>query len=212
MRFLCLHGSGTSAELFDLQAGGITQALEEEGHEFVFIDGKIEAEPTADFKGSFDGPFYDHYNRGPQPPNGSLAKAFTHTLDIINEQGPFDAVMGFSQGAALAAALIVHWKKTHPQSLFSLAVFICGVRPFESDGMKPIERDSVGAYPIDIPTVHIFGKKDAVYLDGMGLYGLCDPEKTVLYEHGMGHTIPFGEEETEAMIRAMQDGMKKCGV
>lgn len=39
MRVLCLHGMGTSAEIFQAQMSRITPLLEAMGHEFVFVDG-----------------------------------------------------------------------------------------------------------------------------------------------------------------------------
>lgn len=39
MRVLCLHGMGTSAEIFQAQMSRITPLLEAMGHEFIFVDG-----------------------------------------------------------------------------------------------------------------------------------------------------------------------------
>ena len=43
MRFLCLHGMGTSGRIFQAQLSPVTAMLGGE-HEFVYIDGEVESE------------------------------------------------------------------------------------------------------------------------------------------------------------------------
>lgn len=43
---------------------------------------------------------------------------------------------------------------------------------------------------IEVPTCHIIGANDP-YVDGtMALYGVCDPDTAIMFDHGKGHTIP----------------------
>jgi pimeloyl-ACP methyl ester carboxylesterase len=50
-------------------------------------------------------------------------------LEVLDEEGPFDGLIGFSQGAALAASLILqHSDRAHP--LVDCAIFICGTLPW----------------------------------------------------------------------------------
>jgi hypothetical protein len=46
MRFLCLHGMGTSGRIFEAQMAQIQASLPG-NHEFVFIDGEVESDPLA---------------------------------------------------------------------------------------------------------------------------------------------------------------------
>ncbi|RHZ49542.1 uncharacterized protein CDV56_105011 [Aspergillus thermomutatus] len=208
MRFLCLHGAGTSAEIFEIQSGGITQELENKGHKFLFVNGRVNSKPEAEIEGVLDGPFYSHYPRDVYP-GEDLARAFEYTLDIIEKQGPFDGVMGFSQGAALACALLANHAKTSPKPLFKVAVFICGATPYESSGSKELVAED-GKYPVTIPTTHIVGKQDPYYKGSMHLYGLCDPSKAVFYDHGSKHHIPFDQANTAAMVSAIEKSIKRA--
>ncbi|KAF9884472.1 hypothetical protein FE257_001733 [Aspergillus nanangensis] len=204
MRFLCLHGAGTSAEIFEIQSGGITQALEDEGHEFVYVDGRQESEPEPELKGAGIPPFFTHYPRD-RAPGEDLIRAFEHITNIIETQGPFDGVMGFSQGAGVSSALIAHRAKTNQKPLFKLAVFICGAAPFDAaTNGKEFLTAPEGQYPIDIPTTNIVGKLDHVYDMSMSLYGLCEPSKTEFYDHGSRHLIPFDVENTNNMTAAVR--------
>lgn len=45
MRFLCLHGTGTSSRIFEAQVSRITDQLEGH-HDFVFLQGEVETDPA----------------------------------------------------------------------------------------------------------------------------------------------------------------------
>lgn len=63
------------------------------------------------------------------PSESELTAARDLVLEVLAEEGPFDGLMGFSQGAALAAGLILqHSDQVHP--LVDCAVFICGNLPW----------------------------------------------------------------------------------
>ncbi|KAE8374870.1 serine hydrolase FSH [Aspergillus bertholletiae] len=207
MRFLCLHGSGTSGEIFEIQSGGISQILEARGHRFTYINGRLDSEPEPELKGILDPPFYNHYPRDIAP-GEDLARAIEHTMNIIKKQGPFDAVMGFSQGAALAYSLIVNHAKTHDVPLFKAAVFICGAAPYEPLGKEFIQ-PTPGEYLVKIPTAHIVGKQDEIYESSMQLYSLCEPSKAEFYDHGSRHMIPFDSKNTEAMVAAIEKTIRR---
>lgn len=69
-----------------------------------------------------------------RPSDVEAAQAFIH--EIIEEEGPFDGIIGFSQGAALAASLILEDKKTRTHGaddLFKFAVFAGASLPFNKD-------------------------------------------------------------------------------
>ncbi|PWY83451.1 hypothetical protein BO70DRAFT_379263 [Aspergillus heteromorphus CBS 117.55] len=209
MRFLCLHGAGTSAEIFEIQTGGITYDLSKKGHTFKYVNGYMEDAVEPELKDIFEGPFYSHYPRD-QAPREKLAPAIKHVQQIIEKDGPFDAVMGFSQGAALACALIVQHAQTHQEPLFKLAVFICGAAPFDSTGSAHMSAPA-GEYPVQIPTTHIVGKQDPVYPQSMRLFRLCEPGKVQFYDHGSKHMVPFDMKNTEAMVAAIEASVQRAG-
>lgn len=69
-----------------------------------------------------------------QPAFVEAAQSYIH--EIIEEEGPFDGVIGFSQGAALAASLILEHQKSYPNainSLFKFAIFAGASLPFNKD-------------------------------------------------------------------------------
>ena len=158
-----------------------------------------------------DGPFYNHYPREPELPRAHLAEAFEHTYQFIAEKGPFDVVMGFSQGAALAAAMIAHHEKANPGAtpVFRAAVFLCGAAPWESSGVELIVPQP-DVFPITIPTAHVVGKLDPLYSQGLKLFGLCEPSKAVLYDHGSKHMVPFDMKNTVEITRVIEETVAKA--
>ncbi|PLB49259.1 hypothetical protein P170DRAFT_408360 [Aspergillus steynii IBT 23096] len=209
MRFLCLHGAGTSGEIFEIQSGGLSHTLSDKGHHFEYIDGRVPAPVEPELAGICEGPFYNHYSRD-GPPGPGLSQAIAHVMQIIEKKGPFDAVMGFSQGAALAFSLLVEHAKTHSTPLFKAAVFICGAPPFESSGQEAIKLQPGEKYPLSIPTTSIVGKQDYLYESSMLLYSLCDPAKAEFYDHGSRHLIPFDMKNTNAMLAAIERTIERA--
>ena len=65
-------------------------------------------------------------------------------------------------------------------------------------------------YPIVIPTAHIVGKQDPIYELSMQLYGLCEPSKAELYDHGSKHMVPFDMKNTEEMVRVIEETVAKA--
>ncbi|KAH6995942.1 serine hydrolase FSH [Ilyonectria sp. MPI-CAGE-AT-0026] len=128
MKFLCLHGAGTNSSVLDIQTGPIRDAMGTNAT-FEFFDGFCEVEPVEEIKTIFAGPFYTWYSPGLG--GKTLTEAKAELLDLIAVEGPFDACLGFSQGAAILAAVIIDHQAQNPYgpNLFRLAVFICGGSP-----------------------------------------------------------------------------------
>ncbi|KZF20980.1 hypothetical protein L228DRAFT_262056 [Xylona heveae TC161] len=128
MKFLCLHGAGTNSHVLEIQFGPIREALSSNG-QFEFYDAFCEVEPVEEIRNIFAGPFFTWYSPGLG--GHTLEEAKAELLDIIETEGPFDACLGFSQGAALLAAVMIDHQKNNPfgPNLFKLAVFICGGAP-----------------------------------------------------------------------------------
>jgi hypothetical protein len=176
---------------------------------------------TAEFENVLDGPFYNHYAREPNSPGETLAQAFEHTLQAMRDQGPFDGVIGFSQGAALACSMLatMKGKKTGDgleEPLFKCAVFICAAEPFDGRGMRPLrDRDGADAGAgvlVDVPTGHILGRQDELVEQAEGLCSICEPTKAVVYDHELGHKVPFDWGRTEKMVGVVEEVIRRaCG-
>ncbi|KAJ5714329.1 uncharacterized protein N7483_011510 [Penicillium malachiteum] len=126
IRILSLHGMGTNARIFAAQTAQFRSLLAR-NYEFVFVDGMIECDPAPEVSNSFEGPYLSWYH---SPSTAAVAVAHEAVYKAIDEQGPFDAVLGFSQGAAVAASLLVHAQIMDQKPPFQAAIFIGSPLPF----------------------------------------------------------------------------------
>lgn len=62
--------------------------------EWHFIDGDEDAYPAPGVASIFPGPYLSHYT---EPSLRNVQDVFDTIDDIVDEEGPFDAIMGFSQ-------------------------------------------------------------------------------------------------------------------
>lgn len=88
----------------------------------------------------------------------STDNAIKYLLKIMKEQGPFDAILGYSEGATVAATLLLHEqrrsKKNGTKPMFKYAIFFAGWPPVDPDSHRVVLSDESDAM-IDIPTCHI---------------------------------------------------------
>ena len=110
----------------------------EDATEFHFVEGECESTPVEEVTQFYQGPYLSFY---PWPPRMQEAeyddtreRAYELIYEAIEEDGPFDAILGFSQGASLAYSFLQQHATKHPYdppwSLFRCAVFVCGMPPF----------------------------------------------------------------------------------
>ncbi|KAJ8106138.1 hypothetical protein ONZ43_g7165 [Nemania bipapillata] len=97
MKILCLHGVGSSGAILEAQMANLRRELDP-SFELVFVDGPFEHERGPGIPEYQTGPFFSH-TEGYSPVH--IAQAVDHLKTILEEEGPFDGIFGFSQGAAL---------------------------------------------------------------------------------------------------------------
>ncbi|GIJ97914.1 hypothetical protein Aspvir_000020 [Aspergillus viridinutans] len=128
MRFLCLHGHGTNSSILEAQLEPIRAYLPR-NWEFEFLDGEMETEPAPGVDAIFPGPYFCYHG---EPVPNDVQNAYDLVLEVVREEGPFDGVLGFSQGAAMASTLLLNHARTNPtEELFKMGVFISAMMPFD---------------------------------------------------------------------------------
>lgn len=128
MRFLCLHGMGTSGSIFATQTTAFRSQLDPQKYTFDFVDGPHPSGPAWGIEAFFPPPNFTFW-QSIDP--GDIAEAHRWVLALMAKQGPYDAVLCFSQGCAVISSLILHHNNEHPEQPlpFKAAVFICGGIP-----------------------------------------------------------------------------------
>nr|QTE76001.1 ScyR1 [Scytalidium album] len=183
MRFLCLHGAGTNGEIESLPGPGV--------------------------EGFYEAPFLSYYKwpRTFHDDEQSIMEAYDLLYETIEEDGPFDGIIGFSHGGALATGFMAHHAAKNPYDspLFQCAIFFNSMPPFRMDDeQNPIfEKGLEGK--IRIPTLHVMGTKDFAYKYSVNLYNLCDSKSSSIVLHDKGHEIPRDGKAVSKIAAAIRD-------
>ena len=207
--------------------------------DFHYINGPIETGPATGIAEMYEGPYYKFHDAdvnvaavlardvesksdsaedwcrawhsmGPVVMSAAEARKFLENELQKHPPGFFDGVLGFSEGASLAAGFMMSesYKKDAAGAL-RFAIFICALPPCIGEKGGLLLADEVDDR-IDIPTAHIFGSKDPVYKGSLALYNLCNKAKASAFKHEAGHTIPWSPAATEGIVTAITAAIKEC--
>lgn len=158
-------------------------------YEYEFIDGIEDSEPAEGIDLVYPGPYLQYAGSAK-----NVDAATTYLEEIIEEEGPFDGIIGFSQGAAFAARLLLRHQERDPLTPppFKMAVFFCASSLFYFKTTQEYEErmKTFAAIRLQVPTVHVIGSRDPHRPFGLDLTDLCDRRVRKVIEHKMGHEIP----------------------
>ena len=138
--------------------------------------------------------------------------AMDYLYGIMEEEGPFDGIIGYSEGATVAATIILHEQRRFETEgripTFKCALFFAGWPPMSPDFDVLVLADQ-SDLSINIPTCHISKyHHKCLYVDGLSakhfevgsldpylagsiaLFNVCDMDSAHLFDHGKGHTLP----------------------
>jgi pimeloyl-ACP methyl ester carboxylesterase len=144
-----------------------------------------------------DGEYYEYYNED----TTTRKQAVIDLESYVKHEGPFDGVIGFSGGAALAATLLILHGEQNPP--FKVAIFFSSVPAMDPLALMENDEKPVHAKNgplIHIPTAHVWGKNDTEWAEAAAeSFELCHPESRQSYVHDGGHEIPGGKDKEVAM-------------
>ena len=138
------------------------------------------------------------------------ARACDFLQDYVGQHkdGPFDGVLGFSEGGSIAASLIFRQSGAKQAVSFKFAIFICSLPPFRSDRNDIMLADEIDER-VKIPTAHIVGSKDPIYLGSRALYNLCNRTSASIFDHGGAHAIPWNLASTQRIAEEIRSVGKR---
>ncbi|KAF2469065.1 uncharacterized protein BDR25DRAFT_289247 [Lindgomyces ingoldianus] len=196
MRFLCLHGLGTSNRVFQMQTAAFRYEIADQ-HTYEFVQGVVPWDLPPELSNLSD-PSEQHYAYYDIASPFSFVTALDHLEAYILEEGPFDGVIAYSHGAGLAAMLLVREKYLKPSAppLFKVAIFFSPVSVYDPVAYQERQEvrvlDDVGGGPpaIDIPTVVVYGEGDPRMEECKGVKAICNSKYLWEYVHDGGHEVP----------------------
>ncbi|KAG9450770.1 hypothetical protein H6P81_010735 [Aristolochia fimbriata] len=206
-RFLCLHGFRTSAEIMRLQIGKWPQCVLEK-LDLVFIDAPFPAEGKSDVESIFPPPYYEWFQFNKE---FTEYRNFDECLAYIEEQmiklGPFDGLMGFSQGAILSAGLVGLQAKG--LALTRVPEVKCLIIIGGAKFANPTVAENAYSSTIKVPSLHFLGETDFLRPYGTELLqSFLDP---VVIHHPKGHTVPrlLSYDKSDERVLDFIEGLQK---
>ncbi|XP_058140963.1 esterase OVCA2 [Dasypus novemcinctus] len=126
-----------------------------------------------------------------------LEEALGSVAHALNKLGPFDGLLGFSQGAALAAVLCALSQEGDPR--FPLPRFIILVSGFPPRGLGLKEPILQG--PLSLPSLHVFGDTDRVIPAKESMQLASQFPEAITLTHPGGHFIPAAAPQRQAYLK-----------
>ncbi|GLV31798.1 uncharacterized protein CBL_07558 [Carabus blaptoides fortunei] len=105
--------------------------------------------------------------------------------ETFEEHGPFDGILGFSQGACFVSLLCDLQQRGILKCKFNFAIMASGFKSGSLPHLKYYEES------INIPTMHIYGKNDQIIPTEMSeALASCYEEEALIVTHDGGHYLP----------------------
>ena len=222
-RILCLHGGGTNATILKIQLRRLVSALREH-FALVYVTAPLESGPGPGVLPAFAdcGPYYkwmapEGEDQGPlQLKVRALLKS-----TMSEDGGQFVGVLGFSQGARMAAGLLADQEQGEDDGMpkWKFGVLLCGSYPPASltatRNTTPktnghVQRDEHGQIRepyagemIGVPSVHMRGLQDVHLEKGRRLSKYFSDK--IEFEFDQGHHLPGAAGDTTSPKTATAD-------
>ncbi|KAF7129763.1 hypothetical protein RHSIM_Rhsim10G0171100 [Rhododendron simsii] len=208
-RVLCLHGFRTSGKIFEKQTKVWPEFVREK-MDLVFIDAPFPAEGGLEELGAeelFDPPLYEWFQANKDfSEYRNFNECIAFVEDCMTRIGPFDGLMGFSQGAFLSAALPGMQAEgvaltNVPKIKF--VMLIAGAKFGGSNMSSPKLAQNAFSSPIECLSLHFLGEKDFALTTGIELLdSFVDP---IVINHPQGHVVPkLDEKGSVTMIKFIE--------
>mmetsp|Transcript_1348 Transcript_1348/g.2907 ORF Transcript_1348/g.2907 Transcript_1348/m.2907 type:complete len:232 (-) Transcript_1348:847-1542(-) len=219
LRFLCLHGYAQNGQMFRSRTGALRKALK--GVEFDFVDAPHTAsasfigESSDDERGAPLG-WWNSAECDTRPSLSAryigLAESLEHVQCKLRDDGPYDGVLGFSQGATLAVLLCL---LTPPPTPFRMAVLVAGFMPRDEAVLERMAESASGG-ELSLPSMHVTGSSDS-FVPTESTERLAKYFREMeFFAHAGGHGIPSGVEFRNAAkkfvaLHALDSSGAGCG-
>lgn len=198
LRFLCLHGYAQNGPLFRSRTGALRKALK--GVDFDFLDAPHTA--SASFLGESGGEdaergaplgWWNAAESSTRPSLSAMYVGLEESLSLVSgklqSDGPYDGVLGFSQGATLAVLACL---LASPPPPFRVAVLVAGFMPRDESVLQRMSASAAHNGALPIASLHVSGSSDSFVPTSSTEqlsrhFGVAE-----MFTHSGGHGIPSG--------------------
>ncbi|KAI8645843.1 serine hydrolase FSH [Parasitella parasitica] len=212
LRILCLHGYTHNAIMFRKKTAAARKSVDDLA-EFVYVTGPHhispptystigEREEAAKEESSEEHkPFGWWFSPKYRPTQGGFFVGFKESIefikDVLIKEGPFDGIMGFSQGACFAALLteLLEDRSYFPDLIsptfghppFKFSIIVAGFKPTMQEATNIMLNKSK---KVKTPSMHFIGDLDTLVLPE-AMISLAETfENPNVFRHPGGHYLP----------------------
>jgi len=217
-RILCLHGKSQTAESFSKKIGGARRKLERV-FDLVFLDAPIDLEDKSNQMGNENdscsntdsgqpimntGRAWFLREQGTEPGihrYTKLDECIDYVIQHVKDKGPYDGIMGFSQGGTVATALAT--SGCIPVRAVLTAGAPCVEEAFEAASQKSSSLND----GIMIPKLHLAGETDTM-IPTESVARLAEKGGNgELVLHEKGHLFPTRAIYVDQMVQFFQSSL-----
>ncbi|XP_046671596.1 esterase OVCA2 [Homalodisca vitripennis] len=198
LQILCLHGYHQNKDIFKKKIGSFRKPLKKYA-DFHFIDAPHLLNGSNSQEGTLDSAYLPNrsdnictdgrgwwFKQASDEKSDGLQESLNFFMRTLEENGPFDGVMGFSQGAAFLALACILLQDKLSSSSVKFVIFVAGFKSHIPFHTKFYDTQT----KINIPSLHVIGDTDEVISSSRSreLLELFDNSEVVT--HPGGHYVP----------------------
>ena len=196
-RVCALHGRGGSANSFSNFLQKIVKETEDTV-EWTFLDGPIDEGKMHKFTGNANGKALAWWvlPANTRTYSAEVLDGIEMSCERVTREGPFDCLIGFSQGATLSSVLCARkCGCDEERKQFESVVLVSGARPGVGKEWERVQKEArFGAKK----SLHVIGETDAINPKALGFeLAECfggEEFGSEIVTHERGHIVPIDEE------------------
>jgi predicted esterase len=169
----------------------------------------VESKAHPSVEGFFEPPFYSWVDQSAEVGDeltDSVLDVMEMLYETVEEEGPFDGVIGFSQGATIACWFVLHHALKKPLdppfALFKFCLLFGAAGMPELLGVT-LDSDKLKEAKIGIPSLHVCGQADEILDDSLALMKRCEDGTAELLLHKFGHTVPKDAQTVDRIMKGI---------
>ncbi|KAL1123323.1 hypothetical protein AAG570_002409, partial [Ranatra chinensis] len=191
-QILCLHGYRQNKDLFKQKTGSFRKLLKSLA-EFDFVDSPHTVDPIAQTENDerswwFTSLDRTYVSKTPSDYDKGFDESLASLQSYVKENGPFDGLMGFSQGAAFAAIICSLCQLGKFCADFKFVILVAGFKSLCSP------HSNYYNVTLDIPSLHVIGDTDNVISKERSLELLEIFKSPDVSRHPGGHYVPASKD------------------
>lgn len=134
-----------------------------------------------------------------------LEQSIAHVDEQIRKQGPFDVLLGFSQGCVMITLLTMWYLKQQKPRPWKLNLLFNGYRAYGTNAQYLFSDSDGKKLKVPAPSVHVLGQKDPLCAEGEQLSTMY--KSNLVLHHDGTHRFPSRKRNPEvynAILRGIE--------